>query len=49
MVSGPASSPASVSFLRSSMINSMVWSLIAVGLVLDLRERGSNAVSPSSR
>ena len=47
MVSGPASRPAVVSLSRSSVISVTVAAGMAVGLVLERRERGSNAASPS--
>ena len=33
----------------SAQINSIVWSLVRVGVVFGRRDRGSNAVSPSVR
>jgi hypothetical protein len=50
MVSGPASRPASPSFLRSRRIRSRTSTGSALGeAALGRRERGSKAASPSTR
>lgn len=49
MVVGPASRPSLVKVRLSAQINSIVWSLVRVGVVFGRRDRGSNAVSPSVR
>lgn len=49
MVSGPASCPLATRRSRSAVTASITSLLIARGLLLGRRERGSNAASPSAR